>query len=89
MCPAKPTRKVRNTSIKILVKEAKQMINGPYFCPECRKERLQILTDNKKQEVFVVCACGLEQQLTFAPVFQPIDYYNKFRDLRKKQMQQR
>ena len=28
---------------------------------------------------------GLEWQLTYAPVFQPVDYYNKFRDLWKKQ----
>ena len=38
-----------------------------------------------KKEVYAVCKCGLEWQLTYAPVFQPIDYYNKFRDAWKKQ----
>jgi transcription elongation factor Elf1 len=45
---------------------------------------LQILADAKKKEVFAICTCGLEQQLTFAPVFQPVDYYSKFMDLYKK-----
>ena len=77
-------RKVPTSRIRILVKEAKQMVIGPYFCPNCRKELLQILADVKKKEVYAVCKCGLEQQLTYAPVFQPIDYYNKFRDIYKK-----
>ncbi len=84
MCPEREMRKIPNNRIKILVKEAKQMVNGPYYCPVCRKERLQILADVKKKEAYVVCACGLEEKLVFAPVFQPIDYYNKFRDMYKK-----
>ena len=80
-------RKVPTSRIKILVKEAKQMVNGPYFCPNCRKELMQILADVKKKEVYAVCKCGLDQQLTYAPVFQPIDYYNKFRDIYKKNKQ--
>jgi len=85
MSPGKEMRKVPTNRIKILVKDAKQMVNGPYYCPKCRKELLQILADVKKKEVYAVCKCGLEWQLTYAPVFQPIDYYNKFRDLWKKQ----
>jgi transcription elongation factor Elf1 len=60
------------------------MVNGPYWCPACRKERLQILADTGKKEVFAVCACGLEEQLCFAPVFQPVDYYSKFMDVYRK-----
>ena len=41
--------------------------------------------ERDKKEVYAVCKCGLEWQLTYAPVFQPIDYYNKFRDAWKKQ----
>ncbi len=78
------TRRVPSNRIKILAKDAKQMVNGPYYCPNCKKERLRILADMKKKEVFAVCTCGLEEQLVYAPVFQPIDYYNKFRDLCKK-----
>ena len=66
--------------MKILTKDAKQMVNGPYYCPKCRKELLQIYADVKNKEVYAICKCGLEWQLTYAPVFQPIDYYNKFRD---------
>jgi transcription elongation factor Elf1 len=43
MCPKTSTHKVPHNRIKILVKEAKQMVNGPYYCPKCRKELIQIL----------------------------------------------
>lgn len=79
-------RKVPSSRIKILVKEAKQMVNGPYYCPNCRRELLQILADVKNKEVYAVCKCGLEEKLVYAPVFQPIDYYNKFRDICKKRV---
>ena len=84
MSTKKETRKVPKSNIKVLVKEAKQMVNGPYYCPNCRRELLQILANVSAKEVVVVRKCGLEQQLTYAPVFQPIDYYNKFRDNYKK-----
>ena len=85
MVLGKETRKVPNSRIKILTKDAKQMVNGPYYCPKCHKEQLQILMDPKNKQVYASCKCGLEWQVTFAPVFQPIDYYNKFRDAWKKQ----
>ena len=85
MCPRKEAYKVPHNRIKILMKEAKQLVNGPYYCPKCRKELLQILADVDKKEVFAICTCGLEQQLTYAPVFQPVDYYSKFMDMCKKQ----
>jgi transcription elongation factor Elf1 len=82
MSPA--THKISNNKIKILTKDAKKMVTGPYYCPQCKKELLQILADNKNKIVYVVCPCGLEEELTYALVFQPIDYYNKFRDMCKK-----
>jgi len=85
MSLGKEARKVPNSRIKILTKDAKQMVNGPYYCPKCRKELLQILANVHKKQVYAICKCGLEWQLTYAPVFQPIDYYNKFRDAWKKQ----
>ena len=88
MCPGKQARKVPVNRIKILVKEAKQMVNGPYYCPNCKKELLQILADVQNKKAYAVCTCGLEEPLKYAPVFQPIDYYNKFRDLHKKKLQQ-
>ena len=60
------------------------MVNGPYYCPQCKKELMQILADSNKKEVYVVCTCGLEEKLSYAPVFQPIDYYSKFMDIYKK-----
>ncbi|XHH08491.1 MAG: hypothetical protein ACFCUE_13105 [Candidatus Bathyarchaeia archaeon] len=83
MCPE--MHKVPGNRIKVLTKDAKQMVNGPYYCPKCRKELLQILGNVDKKEIYAVCKCGVNQQLTYAPVFQPIDYYNKFRDIWKKQ----
>ncbi len=76
--------RVPHNRIKILVKEAKQMVNGPHYCPKCKKELLQTLADKNKKEVLVICTCGLEHKLVYAPVFQPIDYYSKFMDLYKK-----
>ncbi len=81
----KEGKKVPGSRMKILTKDAKQMVNGPYFCPKCHKELLQILMDPKNKKVWAACKCGLEWEVTYAPVFQPIDYYNKFRDSWKKQ----
>jgi transcription elongation factor Elf1 len=83
MCPE--MNKVSGKHIKVLTKDAKQMVNGPYYCPKCRKEFLQILGNADKKEIFAICKCGVSQQLTYAPVFQPVDYYNKFRDIWKNQ----
>jgi transcription elongation factor Elf1 len=87
MCPPNREFKTPHNYIKILQKDATQMVKGPYYCPNCRKERLQILAEVKKKEVFAICACGLEQQLSYAPVFQPVDYYSKFMDMYKKKKQ--
>jgi transcription elongation factor Elf1 len=64
------------------------MVNGPYYCPQCKKELLQILADPHQKEVYAICKCGLEEKMTYAPVFQPIDYYSKFMDLYKKRRYQ-
>jgi transcription elongation factor Elf1 len=85
MSSQKKMSKVPSSRIKVLTKDAKQMVNGPYYCPKCRKELMQIMADLKNKQVYARCKCGVDQQLTFAPVFQPIDYYNKFRDIWKKQ----
>jgi|WetSurMetagenome_2_1015567.scaffolds.fasta_scaffold16293_3 transcription elongation factor Elf1 len=84
MCPVKKSFRTPHNRIKILTKDAKQMVNGPYFCPQCKKELMQILADPAKKQVFCICKCGLEHQLTYAPVFQPIDYYSKFMDYWKR-----
>jgi transcription elongation factor Elf1 len=86
MSLGKEARRVPSSKIKVLTKDAKQMVNGPYYCPKCRRETLQILADLKNKKVYAACKnCGLEWPLTYAPVFQPVDYYNKFRDAWKKQ----
>jgi hypothetical protein len=51
MSLGKETRKISNSRIKVLTKDAKQMVNGPYYCPKCRKETLQILADLKNKQV--------------------------------------
>ena len=84
MSPKTSKYRVPHNRIRILVKEAKQMVNGPYYCPNCKKEVLKILADSKNKEVLAVCTCGIEERLTFAPIFQPVDYYNKFNDIFKK-----
>lgn len=49
------------------------------------KNYCKFLADLKNKKVYACCKCGLEWPLVYAPVFQPIDYYNKFRDAWKKQ----
>lgn len=84
--PKKDLHKVIcNSKIRILTKDAKQMVNGPYYCPKCHKELLQMYVDTKNKKAYAVCKCGLEWELAYAPVFQGVDYYNKFRDAWKKQ----
>jgi len=83
--PAKALHKVASSRMKILTKDAKQMVNGPYYCPKCRKELLQIFVDTKNKKAYAICKCDLEWELAYAPVFQGVDYYNKFRDAWKKQ----
>lgn len=82
---SKELHKVAAGKMKILTKDAKQMVNGPYYCPKCRKEVLQMYVDTKNKKAYAVCKCGLEWELAYAPVFQGVDYYNKFRDAWKKQ----
>jgi transcription elongation factor Elf1 len=88
MCPKTSSHKVPHNRIKILTKDAKQMVNGPYYCPKCKKELLQVFADVYRKEVLVICKCGLEEKLVYAPVFQPIDYYSKFMDIYKKRLYQ-
>jgi transcription elongation factor Elf1 len=84
--PKKVLHKVSSVSkMKILTKDAKQMVNGPYYCPKCKKELLQMFVDARNKKAYAVCKCGLEWELTYAPIFQGVDYYNKFRDAWKKQ----
>ena len=33
----KDARRVPSSKIKVLTKDAKQMVNGPYYCPKCPK----------------------------------------------------
>ncbi len=86
MSPVNKSYRTPHNRIKILVKDAKQLVNGPYFCPQCKKEILQILACPPKKEVYAVCTCGVEEKLNYAPVFQPIDYYSKFMDIYKRRI---
>jgi transcription elongation factor Elf1 len=86
MCPVKSNYRTPHNRIKILVKDAKQLVNGPYMCPQCKKEILKILADPNKKEVYAFCPCGVEEKLPYAPVFQPIDYYSKFMDIYKRRI---
>jgi len=73
-------------AVRTFRRETKKMVNGPYYCPKCCKNKLQIMVEQKKKDVIAVCMeCGVKQNLPFAPVFEPIDYYNKFVDQMKKQ----
>jgi transcription elongation factor Elf1 len=58
----------------------KSLLHGSYFCPKCGMDKLRIEVDKKNKEAIAVCNCGLEQRLTYAPAFEAVDYYNKFKD---------
>ena len=86
MSPRKERYAVPRDAVRTFRREAKKMVNGPYYCPKCGKDKLQITVDTKKKEVTAVCLeCKLDESLSFAPVFEPVDYYNKFVDKLKKQ----
>jgi transcription elongation factor Elf1 len=78
-----------SNKIRILQKEAKQLITGPYDCPNCGKTLLQIVISSMNNEVHATCTCGIDEKLTYAPVFQGIDYHSKFLDKWKREHRRR
>ena len=83
--PRKDAYVIPNNQIRMFQRDAKKIANGPYDCPKCGKKQLLILIDNKNKETSAKCpSCGLEKALRYAPVFQGVDYYNKFIDEYKK-----
>jgi len=58
----------------------RNLLYGSYFCPKCKMNKLRIQVDKKEKEVFAFCPCGIKHQLIFVPVFEAVDYYNKFMD---------
>lgn len=87
MSPRKERYAVPRNAVRTFRRETKKMVNGPYDCPKCGKNKLQILVDSKKKEVIAVCLeCEVKQNLQFAPVFEHVDYYNKFVDQLKKRL---
>lgn len=85
MSPRNEAYNIPNNQVRIFQRNAKKLTNGPYYCPSCGKDQLQILVDSKKKEAYAFCPnCKLEKQLTYAPVFQGVDYHSKFIDQYKK-----
>lgn len=62
----------------------KLLLHGPFSCPSCGKDKLMIRIDKNSKKVIAVCTCNIEQELKFGPVFEAVDYYNKFVDQFKK-----
>lgn len=58
----------------------KKLLYGSYSCPKCGLEKLRIEVDKKNKEVRAICSCGIEHRLDYVPVFESVDYYNKFMD---------
>jgi transcription elongation factor Elf1 len=85
MSPRKERYAVPRNQVRTFRRETKKMVNGPYYCPKCGKNKLQITVEKDKEVIAACLECGIKQNLTFAPVFEPVDYYNKFCDKLKKQ----
>jgi len=84
--PRNEAYNIPHNQVRMFQKAAKQLANGPYDCPNCGKKQLLILIDKKNKVASVSCpSCGLQQPLKYAPVFQGVDYYNKFIDNYKRQ----
>lgn len=62
----------------------KKLLCGTYYCPKCGKDKLRVEVDKERKEVFVVCTCGENRQLSYVPAFELVDYYSKFLDHFKK-----
>ncbi|MBW2995171.1 hypothetical protein KY312_02375 [Candidatus Woesearchaeota archaeon] len=58
----------------------KHLLNGPFSCPSCGKDKLMIQVDRKNKKSRVFCVCGIDKEVRFAPIFEAVDYYSKFVD---------
>ena len=84
--PRKDAYVIPNNQVKVFQREAKKLANGPYDCPKCGKRQLLVMINHKNKVTIAQCpSCGLEKSLRYAPVFQGVDYYNKFIDIYKKE----
>lgn len=61
-------------------RRTKQVVMGPYDCPECGIQGIVIRIDQKTEQVLAKCSCGFSAELAFCPSFQPVDYYGKLID---------
>ena len=72
--------KLKKIAAESIRKERKKLLHGPYDCPKCKMDKLRIQVNKKKKEAIAICSCGLEYQLNYVSVFEPVDYYNKLID---------
>ena len=55
MSPRNDGYRIPHNQIRIFQKEAKKMVNGPYYCPKCDKNQLQIVITSKNKKVTRKC----------------------------------
>jgi transcription elongation factor Elf1 len=90
MSPRKsPEGKVAKWAYTMYKRQAKQLIFGPFLCPSCAKNLLNIRVDKKNKKVTAFCKCGLGTLLEYFSSFEPIDYYNKLLDRKRGTYSQR
>jgi len=78
VCPRKsPEGKVAKWAYTMYKQKRKKVAHGPYNCPVCAKNTLNILIDKKNKRVIASCICGIKRSLDYSPIFETIDYYNK------------
>ena len=80
MCPRKSHLKIPKWRVKQFQQKRNKMLSGPYTCPNCNKEKLQIEINAKKKDVAAFCECGLERSFKYVSIYDPVDYYNKIID---------
>lgn len=80
MSPRKERYQVPPYIAQAIRDKRKQLLQGSYYCPKCRMNKLRIEVDKKKREAAAICSCGIEHRLNYVSAFESVDYYNKFVD---------
>lgn len=66
--------------IKAIKNKTKEVLFGPFECPECHEDKLKVKIDTNLEEVYAICNCGLKHEFKYIKSYQSVDYYNQLLD---------
>ena len=80
MSPRKERFRIPEWKVQLYKAENKKILFGPYSCPKCKLDRLELDIDKKKKEAIAKCECGFTYNFKYIALFEPVDYYNELMD---------